>query len=192
MQKIYYLFDPLCGRCYAVSNGLAELAENAEIELIPTGLFSYDRLIDADWAENAWTNDQRIHQLTGLSFSETYRQNILLGAKNFNSFALVQALTAVRQVEPTQELNVLRLFQKARYENGLDTADINVLSQILTENGFTQAVNILQNSATIDLAKERITQGAALAAELGVRGVPQIFKQTEQGLIQLNTQTFIK
>ncbi|VEI46782.1 Uncharacterised protein [Actinobacillus equuli] len=104
----------------------------------------------------------------------------------------MQALTAVRQVEPTQELNVLRLFQKARYENGLDTADINVLSQILTENGFTQAVNILQNSATIDLAKERITQGAALAAELGVRGVPQIFKQTEQGLIQLNTQTFIK
>ncbi|WP_158078234.1 hypothetical protein [Haemophilus paracuniculus] len=46
MEKILYLFDPLCGWYYGASQEVQRLAETAEVELVPTGLFS------PFWAEN--------------------------------------------------------------------------------------------------------------------------------------------
>ena len=92
------------------------------MKLVPTGLFSRDKIMSPDWSEHAWENDQRIARLTGLPFSEAYRRNILQQPTNFNSFPLVQALTAVQATEPERELEALRACQKARYEDGLDTA----------------------------------------------------------------------
>ncbi len=39
-----------------------------------------------------------------------YRQNILQKPTNFNSFALVQALSAIKITEPTREFEALRAF----------------------------------------------------------------------------------
>ena len=88
-----------------------------------------------DCSEYAWKNDQHIAKLAGLPFSESYHQNILQQPTTFNSFFLVQALTAVQATEPTRELEALRAFQKARYEAGLDTAKLDVLAEILHEIG---------------------------------------------------------
>lgn len=180
-QKILFLLDPLCGWCYAVSNGIKRLAETADVELIPTGLFSRDKLVSPDWAEHAWANDQRIAKLTGLPFSEAYRQNVLQQPTNFNSFALVQALTAVKATEPARELEALCAFQKARYEAGLDTAKLTVLAEVLTEIDCTQAVEILQDSATELQAKQRIAEGANIAQQFGVSGVPFVVRETARG-----------
>ena len=142
-QKILYLFDPLCGWCYSVSDGISKLAQTADVKLVPTGLFCRDKIMSPDWAEQAWENDRRIAKLTGLPFSENYRQNILQQPTNFNSFALVQALTAVQTTEPAREPEALRAFQKARYEEGLDTAKLDVLADVLRQIGCQQAVGIL-------------------------------------------------
>lgn len=180
-QKFLYLFDPLCGWCYAVSNGIRKLAETADVELIPTGLFSHDKLMTPEWAEHAWTNDQRISKITGLPFSEAYYQNILQKPTNFNSFTLVQALTAVKATESARELETLRAFQKARYEEGLDTAKLDVLAEILSQIGCTQAVEFLQNPAIEQAANQRIVEGANIAKQFGISGVPFVVKLTEQG-----------
>ena len=50
-QTILYLFDPLCGWCYSVSGGMAKLAETADVKLVPTGLFSRDKIMSPDWSE---------------------------------------------------------------------------------------------------------------------------------------------
>ncbi len=52
--------------------------------------------MSASFAEHAWNNDQRISKLTGLVFSETYREQILNRATPFDSFNAVVALAAVR------------------------------------------------------------------------------------------------
>lgn len=188
-QKILFLLDPLCGWCYAVSNGIKRLAETADVELIPTGLFSRDKLVSPDWAEHAWANDQRIAKLTGLPFSEAYRQNVLQQPTNFNSFALVQALTAVKATEPARELEALRAFQKARYEAGLDTAKLTVLAEVLTEIGCTQAVEILQDSATEQRAKQRIAEGASIAQQFGVSGVPFVVRENARGWGRVSSES---
>jgi len=178
-QTILYLFDPLCGWCYSVSGGIAKLAETADVKLVPTGLFSRDKIMSPDWSEHAWENDQRIARLTGLPFSEAYRRNILQQPTNFNSFPLVQA------TEPERELETLRACQKARYEDGLDTAKLDVLAEVLRQIGCTQAAEILTNSATEAQAKQRIADGANLARQFGVSGVPFVVRQTESGWAQI-------
>ena len=184
-QTILYLFDPLCGWCYSVSGGMAKLAETADVKLVPTGLFSRDKIMSPDWSEHAWESDQRIARLTGLPFSEAYRRNILQQPTNFNCFTLVQALTAVQATEPDRELEALRACQKARYEDGLDTAKLDVLAEVLRQIGCTQAAEILTNLAAETQAKQRIADGANLAQQFGVSSVPFAVRQTESGWAQI-------
>lgn len=180
MSKILYLFDPLCGWCYGASKGIHRLAENHQIELIPTGLFAHSgRKMNAEFAEYAWSNDQRIAQLTGQVFSENYRQNILNQATDFDSFNLIVALTAVQEVAPERELEMLTAFQLARYRDGKDNTDFAVLAEILTTNGLSQAVGFLQNSAIQQQAEQRIIEGQRLAQQLHIQGVPALMQERE-------------
>ena len=78
---VTYLFDPLCGWCYAAAPALNYLqgVEGIEVALAPTGLFAGAgaRPMDAQFAACAWANDQRIQQLTGQLFTQAYRDHIL-------------------------------------------------------------------------------------------------------------------
>ena len=78
---ITYLFDPLCGWCYGASPALRRLAAHPgiSIELAPTGLFSGSgaRPMDSQFAAYAWSNDQRIAELSGQRFSIDYREKVL-------------------------------------------------------------------------------------------------------------------
>lgn len=82
-------------------------------------------------------------------------------------------------------METLRACPKARYEDGLDTAKSDVLADVLRQIGCTQAVEILTNSATEAQAKQRIAEGANLAQQFGVSGVPFVVRQTESGWAQI-------
>ena len=96
---VTYLFDPLCGWCYGASPAIQRLGQEATItlELAPTGLFSGGgRVMSADFADFAWSNDIRIGKLTGQTFSEAYRSQVLgQHGTRFDSSAASLALTAV-------------------------------------------------------------------------------------------------
>ena len=116
---VIYLFDPLCGWCYAAAPALKYLqgVEGIHVALAPTGLFAGAgaRPMDAQFAAYAWANDQRIQQLTGQPFTQAYRDRIL-GAANgrFDSGPATLALTAVAQTAPERELDALPALQHAR------------------------------------------------------------------------------
>ncbi len=170
MTTLTYLFDPLCGWCYGASQGIAQLAQQHPIHLLPTGLFSQtERIMSPKFARHAWANDQRIAQISGATFSPAYRDNILNQPSAFDSFPAIVALTAVAQTAPEQELAALQRFQAARYVRGLDIADYAVLADLLPD------------SSTREHAKQRITAEQALAQKLGASGVPQVVEQGEQG-----------
>ena len=54
----------------------------------------------------------------------------------------------------------LRACPKARYEDGLDTAKLDVLADVLRQIGCTQAAEILTEPAAEAQAKQRIAEGA--------------------------------
>ena len=82
-------------------------------------------------------------------------------------------------------METLRACPKARYEDGLDTAKLDVLAEVLRQIGCMQAAEILTNPATEEEAKQRIAEGANLARQFGVSGVPFVVRQTESGWAQI-------
>src|SRR3989344_1474647 len=141
---VTYLFDPLCGWCYAAAPALKFLQaqKGVEVVLAPSGLFAGAgaRPMDAQFAAYAWSNDQRIQQLTGQPFTQAYRDQILGAASGrFDSGPATLALTAVAQTAPAHELEALHALQHARYVEGRDTAEPEVLADLLRALGLADA-----------------------------------------------------
>ena len=175
IMKIYYLFDPLCGWCYEAKPALETVASQYPVELVPTGLFYRSgRVMDADFAQYAWGNDQRIQRLTGQAFSTAYRENVLQGGGQFDSQNSLLALTAVREMAPEQEIAVLSALQTARYVDGRNNADLNVIADVLQSQGLGDVVPKLHDPKTEQALLARINFGQQLAQRLGVSGVPQL------------------
>ncbi len=187
-KSITYLFDPLCGWCYGASSALHALRDaGVSIALNPTGLFAgaNARAVDATFAAFAWSQDQRIAELSGQSFTQAYRDQVL-GAANtrLDSSAATLALTAISQDEPDRELDALSLIQSARYREGRDIIQAASLSQILAEAGFVRAAEQLATpTPALQIAnQERIARGRALLVSVGARGVPTLVVTDRDGV----------
>lgn len=190
--EVTYLFDPLCGWCYAAAPALGRLqgTPGVRITLAPSGLFAGQgaRPMDAQFAAYAWSNDQRIEQLTGQPFTQAYRDHILgaVGGR-FDSGPATLALTAVAQTAPGRELEALHALQRARYVDGRDTADAAVLADVLTALGLADAAPLTRapDAALHRAMAERVANAQALLRAVGARGVPQLVVAGRGGALRL-------
>lgn len=186
--RLLYLFDPLCGWCYASAPALAALAHAfpEQLEMWPSGLFAGEgaRDLTPEWGEYAWGNDQRIAAMTGQVFSEAYRINVLQGSGvRFDSTVQNRALTWARDLAPALESQLLHRLQTARYVDGLDTALAGVVggiaATVASAAGHQVDVQQLIGDLESDAALIRKTGGRlqatqALMRDAGIRGVPQL------------------
>lgn len=194
--RFQYIFDPLCGWCYASSPALNTLAQAwpEHLEMRPSGLFSGTgaREMSAEWAGYAWSNDQRIAAATGEVFSEAYRDKVLMDdATPFDSTFINRALSVVQQIGAELEPGLLRQLQVARYVAGRNTAIAQVVAEVtagfLTDSGHAiDATELGQRLETDDaLARQtqtRIDTTQQLMNRLGIRGVPQLLVQIDEKL----------
>lgn len=187
-MNFIYLFDPLCGWCYASSRGIGKLAKSENVQVFATGLFaSTGKVIDAQFANHAWTNDTRISQLTGLPFSENYRQLLLKGGA-FDSFALTQACFLLNQESPNELLPTFAHLQKLRYVDGLDTSDIEIVKQGLIELGKAEIAKRLGDDEVISGANAWIRQGQVLAHKFQINGVPSLIADIDGKFVNVPSQ----
>lgn len=182
-----YLFDPLCGWCYGASPVVQSLGRypGMQLTLAPSGLFAGPgRTMDAEFAQYAWSNDQRIQTLTGQRFTEAYRQQVLgRHGSAFDSTLATLALTAVALTQPLAELDALQQLQEARYLQGLDICDPAVVAGVLRGAGLGEAADRLR-AADKDLHQanqERIAKAQQLMHKLGARGVPVLVLNGSEG-----------
>ncbi|WP_308365815.1 MULTISPECIES: DsbA family protein [unclassified Microbulbifer] len=180
-----YLFDPLCGWCYGATPALSAVEEvpGATIELLPTGLFSGEgaRPMDDDFAAYAWSNDQRIAHLTGQSFTERYREEVLGDRRQFfDSGPTTVALTAVSLTAPARELEALKAIQRARFVDGKDITDLKLLASLLASLGLDEAAAMVEypDADLLEANRIRINRAGTLLWELGARGVPVFVADT--------------
>ena len=196
--KLYYFFDPLCGWCYASAPALAGLAEAFpdSLTLMPSGLFSDEnaRDISPEWAAYAWRNDQRIEQITGQSFSTAYYNHVLHGDNlRFDSGPATRAMTLIGTIERTLEHEFLNTMQQARYIQGLDTANLQVLGLVAETIAAKKGIEIPANEFSVQIAndsqlaaitKERITLTQQFMQRLNISGVPLL-------LVSIDGQEFL-
>lgn len=175
---VTYLFDPLCGWCYGASPMIQTLSQqnSIKLELAPTGLFAgaNGRVMNAEFAQYAWSNDLRIAKMTGQRFTEPYRTQVLGKLGRLDSDTATLALTAVSLTEPQRELEALKLLQEARYVYGLDITSTPVVEKLLRDMGLAAAADKIASEATeLRLSNEaRVQRARRLLHTFGVTGVP--------------------
>ncbi|MFC1458478.1 DsbA family protein [Microvirga arabica] len=187
--RLLYLFDPLCGWCYAAAPAVAAMASEygPAFEFMPSGLFagSGARPLNDAMATHAWTNDQRIAGMTGQVFSELYRENVLARRdRPFDSGPLTLTMTAVRAVDPALEAQFLHRAQTARYVDGRDTTDPAVLAEIASglETGLENlATRLVSDEDLATATAARIAETRNLQSRMGVSGVPALVVRTAAG-----------
>ncbi|HEY1027922.1 MAG TPA: DsbA family protein [Pseudomonas sp.] len=183
--ELLYFFDPLCGWCYAGAPALQGLAERhgAALRMMPVGLFMQPRPIAAI-AEHAWHNDQRIAELTGQRFSDSYRTQVLLAPQGvFDSTALTRALVALGEHDAALEPRLLHVTQLARYVDGVDTCRADVVAGIavtvaasagLALDADDFATRLHDDETLAAITQRRVSDARRAMHNLASTGVPQL------------------
>lgn len=181
--RLCLLYDPLCGWCYGAGPAIEALAGafGDRFELRPTGLFfgAGARPLDDAFAAYAWSADQRIQGMTGQIFTTAYRDRVLtLRHRKLDAGPALSWIESARRVDPKTDVPVLVAFQRARYVDGRDTTDPEVLGEV--------ARTVVPDVATPDAGvaetvNARVREGRALLAAVGARGVPTLVVETEAG-----------
>jgi len=186
-MTLTYLYDPLCGWCYGAAPAVrALLVAGKSVALLPSGLFAVaGRTMDAGFADYVWNADQRIGKLTGQEFSERYRSEVLgrAGAA-FDSGPATRALTAVHLGEPNREAEALGAIQRARWVEGRDICDPDVLGDIVAALGLPAEAALARSpdQALIEATDLRVAHARALMRRLGLHGVPALLPKAERAL----------
>lgn len=186
--RLTYLFDPLCGWCYGASPLIDRLAAEPRIAitLSPTGLFAGHgaRPMSAQFSDYAWANDQRIARLSGQVFSDAYRRDVLGNhSRLFDSAPATLAIVAVQLTEPERAIEALKAIQRARYVDGRDNGNVNILSDVLTAMALTDAAKLIRSpdEPLLSAYRETIAQSRRDMAALGLEGVPALVVEASGG-----------
>lgn len=140
---LHYIFDPLCGWCYAAAPlvkaacGLA----GVEVQWHGGGMLTGDhrRTITAEWRDKVMSSDQRIAEMTGQPFGDGYFNGLLkdIGAP-MDSEPPTTAMLAAEALAG-KGLEMLSAEQKAHYVDGLRISEPAVLRQLAQDIGLDAA-----------------------------------------------------
>jgi putative protein-disulfide isomerase len=174
---LHYVFDPLCGWCYAVSPLVAAARERLPIRLHAGGMMTgaQRRPVTAQLREYVLAHDQRIAQLTGQPFGAAYRDGLLRDSGAvFDSEPSTTAILAADAVAG-RGLDLLHRVHQAHYVEGRRIADPAVLAELAAGIGldpaaFAIAVGRLGGEPTAT----HIAASRAFLAESGGQGFPTL------------------
>jgi len=182
-----YLFDPLCGWCYASAPALAALADRYgdRIQIMPSGLFAGSGArATAQIADHATRTDKLIAERTRQVYSDAYFRDVLRKPNGkFNSGPATYALVALGEIERSLEARFLHEVQIARYIHARDTsfpAEVAAVAiAVASEAGLCLDADQFEQSLTDDEAlaervNHRIATSIRLMKRLSVEGVPAL------------------
>lgn len=180
-----YLFDPLCGWCYAAAPTIKALREAGlgDIAMAPVGMFYQPRPMSS-MAEHAKQNDLRIQELTQQPFTEAYFENVLAQPDaEFSSQALTLAIVFLESQQLGLAGPFLHTAQIRRYVDGIDTskneAVVDIAYEVAQEQGVAlERADILTAITQDDQLRQRTDQmvqhAGRLLGQMQSKGVPQL------------------
>lgn len=174
---LHYIYDPLCGWCYAAAPLVEAVRSITELAIATHagGMLSgaHRRRIDAPWREYVIPHDRRIEQLSGQPFGSGYFDGLLRDSSAvLDSTPPITAVLAADAVAG-RGLDLLHRIQQAHFVEGRRIADATVLQEIAVDIGldasaFAEAFERLAGAAT----DRHIAESRSLLADIGGRGFP--------------------
>lgn len=151
--RLHYIFDPLCGWCYAAAPLLRAVREAGFLPITFHGggmlTGSHRRPVTAEFRRFVMGHAQRIHQMTGQPFGEAYLNGLLQDTRVvFDSTPPTIAILAAETLGG-RGLDLLAAIQQAHFVDGRDISQGQELTAIALALGLDgEAFQSAWNKAT--------------------------------------------
>ena len=189
MNTLHYIFDPLCGWCYAAAP-LISAARNVpglDIAFHSGGMMTGDnrRAITPQWRDYVMPHDKRIAQLTGQPFGPAYFDGLLRDTTAVMDSA--PPTTAILGAEELagRGLDMLHRLQSAHYAEGRRIADTPVLLELAQELGLDPAGFAAAFARLAGPGTERhVAASRQWLARCGGQGFPTLALERSDGTLE--------
>jgi putative protein-disulfide isomerase len=186
MTTLHYIFDPLCGWCYAAAplvsaaRGVPGLAVALHAGGMMTG--AQRRPITPQWREYVLPHDRRIAQVSGQPFGEAYFEGLLRDTGAVMDSAPPTTAVLAAEALGARGLDMVHRLHRAHYVEGRRIAEPGVLQQLAEDLGlegaaFADAFARLAGPAT----QQHFEASRQWLARSGGHGFPTFVLQQEGG-----------
>lgn len=185
MAILHYIYDPLCGWCYAAESLIEAAAsiKNLQIVLHGGGLFSEAMHLPAAKRDHIRLADARIGQMSGQMFGDAYLNGLLADpATVYDSRPPIAAMLAVQSLRSGSGLAMLKALQHAHYRDGRRIVEPAVLTELAVSIGmehkaFMRAYGNFAGAST----DRHIGESRRLMQHVGAHGFPAFCIENEKG-----------
>jgi putative protein-disulfide isomerase len=185
--RLTYAFDAYCGWCYGFGPALHEFAaanaDRIELRVLSGGLFTGARTLPVSAYPHIPGANERIAQLTGVTFGKGYRAALADGAVVMDSADAATGLVALRSQPGANALDAAAAMQRAWYVDGRSLSASAVYRHIATELGLDP--DAVEAAYTSSAARAQAQADFREVRRLGVDGYPTLLLHTEQGTDRL-------
>ena len=191
---LHYIYDPLCGWCYAAEPIVEAAQEVLPVVMHGGGMVTgeHRRQISPEFRDYILTHVERIKAFSGQTFSPAYTDDFLgNNGEVMDSTPPTQAILAAQALNEGG-LAMLKRLQIAQYIEGKKIYDRAVIDDIAAELGY-EALAFAQ--AYAEQAGESVEQHYAKTHELmnfvNARGFPTLVLQKGQNLYTVNMSQYL-
>ena len=187
---LHYVYDPLCGWCYAASPMVdAAVAAGFPLLLHGGGLWDNPTSLAREKLAYIRQSDARIVALTGQPFGEAYLDGLLGDAATvFWSQPTIAAVLAAGEIQPSAERRMLHAIQEAHYVAGLHVVQPDVLTAMAASIGLDRAA--FTAAFALDAAAGHIERTRGFMARFGLRGFPGFVLENGPELVRVPHEDF--
>lgn len=188
--KLHYIYDPLCGWCYA-ARPMVEAAKAAGITIVMHGggLWTPAIMLTAEKIAYIRSNDHRIAMLTGMEFGPAYLDGLLQDRGTaFWSQPTIAAVLAAGVFREEAAIAMMNAIQTAHYVRGKRVVNASVLLELAAEIGL--AADPFSEALASVPVEEHIRETRRWMQELGLHGFPSFVLERHGELIRVQHENF--
>lgn len=193
---LHYVFDPLCGWCYAAAPLLraAHDLTGLSIALHGGGMLtgSNRRHVTPQWRAHVLPHDQRIAALSGQPFGTAYFDGLLQDAGAVLDSAPPTTAVLVAEALAGRGLDLLERLQRAHYVEGRRIAEAAVLAELARDIGLDPQAFAAQSAALAGAPTQaHIADSRQWLARLGGQGFPTLALVLGERLLPLDAGAWL-
>ncbi|GAA5039235.1 DsbA family protein [Marivirga lumbricoides] len=131
--NLLYIWDGYCGWCYGFSKELTKFHNNhpeLPITVLPGGLFTGDKSLPISNYPHIPEANQRINQLTGAVFGDSYNNLLKKGNFLLNSEDAGKGFVALKHFAPSKQYEIANAMMKLFYLEGKSLSDPETYGEI--------------------------------------------------------------
>lgn len=173
-ESLLYVFDPLCGWCFAFHPHVTHVAKELGLPItaIAGGLFRGDRVKPVSAYPYIRDSLDSLQKRTGMKFGQPFRDAVQKGDYVVDSEAAGRAFVALRHLAPNRSLEIAGALHDAVFQHALDLREPQAVAWAARKLGLDEGAAIARFLR--DESEQERRDDVAAAQHLGITGFPAL------------------